>query len=58
MSETLPLLTDPEQAVYQAIKRNTCGAACPSGAGKEIGNRITRYRLNQDKTQAALAQEV
>ena len=24
---------------------------------KEIGNRITRYRLNQDKTQAALAQE-
>ncbi len=24
---------------------------------KEIGNRITQYRLNQDKTQAALAQE-
>ena len=24
---------------------------------KEIGNRIARYRLNQDKTQAALAQE-
>jgi putative transcriptional regulator len=24
---------------------------------REIGNRITRYRLNQDKTQAALAQE-
>lgn len=24
---------------------------------KEIGNRITRYRLNQDKTQVALAQE-
>ena len=24
---------------------------------KEIGNRITRYRLNQDKTQTALAQE-
>ena len=24
---------------------------------KEIGNRITRYRLNQNKTQAALAQE-
>ena len=24
---------------------------------KEMGNRITRYRLNQDKTQVALAQE-
>lgn len=24
---------------------------------KEIGNRIAQYRLNQDKTQAALAQE-
>ncbi len=24
---------------------------------KEIGNRITQYRLNQDKTQAALAKE-
>ena len=24
-AETLPLLTDPEQAVYQAIKRNTWG---------------------------------
>jgi len=24
---------------------------------KEIGNRIARYRLNQDQTQAALAQE-
>lgn len=24
---------------------------------KEIGHRITQYRLNQDKTQAALAQE-
>jgi transcriptional regulator with XRE-family HTH domain len=24
---------------------------------KEIGNRITQYRLNQDKTQVALAQE-
>lgn len=24
---------------------------------KELGNRIARYRLNQDKTQAALAQE-
>jgi len=24
---------------------------------REIGNRITRYRLNQDKTQAALAHE-
>ena len=24
---------------------------------KEIGNRLTQYRLNQDKTQAALAQE-
>ena len=24
---------------------------------KKIGNRITQYRLNQDKTQAALAQE-